>query len=206
MKINCGEIIEALNRGGEETYGKLNDLVECIRQIQEDWKDKNYIEVRVFNNEGNITRTLRKAFPKYDIWWEGDPGYCGENIILVPAADWNDVLKQEIAEFDSAAGHHQETRRDWKLIDGVKLPYDLQAEIDRVKDNLKNAGKSTDEIIIPGYATHQYPWTRCSSAEWKKYFVEVATVIREWNEDLQVNDRRKYAREDEAFKAKTIEI
>lgn len=204
MKINCGEIIEALKNGGEETYGKLTDLIECIKQIQEDWKDKNYIEVRVVNHDGNITHRLREAFPGYDIWWEGDPNCCGENIILVPAADWNDVLKQEIAEFDSWAGHHQDTRRDWKLIDGVELPYGLQSEIEQFKTNLKNAGKSTDEIIIPGYATRSYPWTRYAS-EWNKCFVEVTTVIREWDEELHVLDRRKYAH-DEALKAKTIEI
>lgn len=206
MKLNCGEIIEALNRGGDEAYGKLNDLVECIKQIQEDWKDKNFVEVRVFNHDGDITRRLRHAFPGYEIWWEGDPGYCGENIILVPAADWNDVLKQEIAEFDSDVGHHVETRHDWKLIDGVQLPYDLKNAVDVIKDNLNKAGKSTDEIIIPGYATHQWPWSHYSSNEWEKYFVEVTTVIREWDVELTFNDRRKYARENEAFKAKTIEI
>lgn len=206
MKINCGEIIDALNHGGEEVYGKLNDLVECIRQIQEDWRDKNYVEVRVFNHDGNITSRLRKAFPKYEIWWEGDPGYCGENIVLVPSADWNDALKKKLAKFDSEAGHHKETQQEWRLKDGVKLPHDLEYDIENFKrDILNKTGKMPEVVQIPGYGFRQWPWQRYEDKK-TKYFDEVQKVIREYDVELTVNDYRNNNHEDTAFRAKTIEI
>ena len=206
MKINIGEMIASLERDGVKAYGKLNDLVECIKQIQEDWRDKNFIEVRVFNDNGNITSLLRTAFPKYDIWWEGDLGYCGENIVLVPSADWNDELEKKLAEFDSAAGHHKKTQQEWRLKDGVKLPRDLAYDIENFKrDILNNTGKMPEVVQIPGYGFSQWPWQRYESVK-TEYFDEVQTVIREWDEKLNIIDRRKWAKYDETMKAKAIEI
>lgn len=205
MTINCGELIEALNKGGESAYSNLNELKRCIETIQEEWRDRNFIEVRVFNRDGNITSRLRKAFPEYDIWWEGDPGCCGENIMMVPGDEWNDSLKDRISKFDDEVGHHQETRQDWKLREDVELPWDLKNEIDRIKEVLEKNGKPVTPLVLPRYAKHNYPFTRHSS-DWDRYFVETATVLREWDVPLQVNDLREIVREDENLKRKVIEI
>lgn len=205
MKINCRDIINALNEGGENAYASLNELVRCIKQIQENWRDRNYVEVRVFNRIGNITSSLRREFPNYEIWWEGDSNCCGENIILVPGDEWNDSLKDQISKFDDGVGHHQETRQDWKLREDVELPWDLKDEIGRIKANLEKNGKPPTPIVLPRYAKHNYPFNR-HSADWDRYFVETTTVMREWDIPLCVNDRRELVHEDEGMKAKTIEI
>lgn len=197
----------ALERDGEKAYDKLSELRRCIKQIQEKWVNKNYIEVRIVNQDGNIVQKLKDAFPEItNIWWEGDPGNCGENIVLVPADMWNEVLEHELGEFDSYVSHHQETRRDWKLRDDVELPWDLKRDIDNLKKRLEKNGKNADEIVIPCYSIYSYPWSRYTGANWSKYFVEVQTVIREWDEKLNINDRRKWSTDDEVMKAKTIEL
>lgn len=205
MKINCEDIVNALNEGGENAYASLNELVRCIRQIQENWRDRNYVEVRVFSRIGDITSRLRREFPKYEIRWEGNPGCCGENIMLVPGDEWNDSLKDRISKFDDDVGHHQETRQDWKLREDVELPYDLKNEIDQMKANLEKNGKPVTPFVLPGYAKRNYPFDMHSN-DWDRYFVETTTVLREWDVPLQVNDRREFVREDEGMKAKTIEI
>lgn len=207
MKINVRELMAALERDGEKAYDKLSELRKCIKQIQEDWVDKNYVEVRIVNQDGNVVKKLKDAFPELDnIWWEGEPNCCGKNVVLVPGPMWNDILKEELSEFDSYVGHHQETRRDWKLRDDVELPYDLKSDIENLKKELEKNGKSTDEIVLPGYLTHSWPWSRYAGTNWSRYFVEVQTVIREWDEELNVIDRRKWSKDDEAMKSKTIEI
>lgn len=191
MKISSREIAEALDKGGEAAYNELSELVRCIKQIQEDWRDANFVEVRVFSDEGNISSQLRAAFPKFHIWWEGDPGCCGENIVLVPGEMWSDSVKAELQKFDTWAGHHEEKECEYKLLDGVELPYDLKQEVERIKKEAASRGKTLAEVRIPRSSMNNWPLCRFKH-EISKYFVETYRVVREWDEPLVVHDRRKY--------------
>ena len=194
MKISSREIAEALDKGGEATYNELSELVRCIKQIQEDWRDVNFVEVRVSSDKGNISSQLRAAFPKFHIWWEGDPGCCGENVVLVPGEMWSDSVKAELQKFDTWAGHHEETRRVWRLKPGIDIPADLRYELQYV--GVKTYGKDGKPLPVEEYASkveldHYAFRTSCMRKYQATHFDECEKVIREWDEPLVVHDRRK---------------
>lgn len=206
MKINCEDFISALDKGGVQAYNKLTELRMIVKEIQDTWRARNFVEVRIFNEDGDITDILRKEFPKYQIRWEGEEDCCGENIIWVPGDEWNDELKAKLSKFDSDVGHHQEKMQAWKLIEGVSLPFGLQTAIDEIKKNYESRnGKPLEVVQIPAYAFRNWPFNQFEH-EKERYFTETYTVVREWDTELKVWNFRKDSHYDDELRNKTIEI
>jgi len=87
---------------------KLSDAIDSLKRI---YRDTHYIEVQIFNREGNIKSKLSKEFPSCNVYWVGDHDTIGTNHVFVPIDEWNDEMKEKLSKFDSFVGVHQEKIR-----------------------------------------------------------------------------------------------
>lgn len=186
MNIN----LETLEQNSPETLVQLKNFIDSYLDIQ---KDLNFVQVELCNREGrSIIPKIREAFPKYDIFWKGEPGTIGTIYVTIPRADWNDELKAEISKFDSFVGHHTETHTKYVPKKDVELPSRLQSLIKYRIELLTDRAK-----VYPNVK-----WKESDGAVWtisevkhdielrsfKEYLEPVEYVDREWDEPLHVSD------------------
>lgn len=205
MKID----LETLKQNSPEDLIKLKNFIDEYLHIQDKLR---FVYVEINNRDGReLMSALHKAFPKYYISWDGEPGTIGTFYIEIPRADWNDELKEKISKFDSFVGHHTQTAHKYVLKKNMSFPPRVQTIIDNRIDMLSKlavrAGKAPTDIGTVAWTLSEVERDYELRGLAPIYFDKVEYVAHEWDDKLIVNDSFDYAnRQLEDLKKISIEL
>lgn len=183
MKID----LEMLERNSSKDLLDLKNFIDTYLRIKDEIA---FIQVELSNTKGSsVAADIRKAFPKYEVFWKGEPGTIGTIYINIPRSDWNDELKAEISKFDSFVGHHVESRQMYVPKKDVEFPLEVQ----RFIDNRLSIMVASERAKGPRWDKYELERDYSIKKYIEDYFDLIDVVVKEWTTELRVVNHSEYA-------------